>query len=271
MLGESIGVLCHLVGELADGVSSAGVGDEEVVDLVIRVVKDESVLRVGFEAKFFGGEGELVGDGSDADGVGVDSVGGVVGFGELGESVGGGELGVLERLSGGIEEMDGGEAASAATFDELRADFIKTGLEFDLDIGLLAPPVGGGDDGDSVVEDFDVAVLDGEDGPLFVLRSEEGAKSAEAGVLGGFGKAERLFLAFGVGQEPVFEHGISGDGEDGDFRGLAGESAVTGVGEDGGEFLRVISVNESEDGCVGLVVLLKVGDGLDDLGSDAFV
>ena len=108
MFGEGVGVLGHLVGELADGVSGAGVGDEEVVDLVIRVVKDEGVLRVGFEAEFFGGEGELVGDGSDADGVGVDSVGGVVGFGEFGEGVGGGDFGVLERLSGGIEEMDGG-------------------------------------------------------------------------------------------------------------------------------------------------------------------
>lgn len=213
----------------------------------------------------------MVGDGGDADGVGVDVVGGVVVFGELGESVGGGELGVLQRLTGGIEEMDGGEAASAAAFDEFGTDFIETGLEFDLDIGLLAPPVGGGDDGDSVVEDFDVAVTDGEDGPLFVLGLQEGAKSAEAGVLGRFGEAERLFLIFGIGQEPVFEHGISGDGEDGNFRGLAGESAVTGVGEDGGEFLRVISVNESEDGGVGLVVLLKVGDGLYDLGSDAFV
>lgn len=48
MLGESVGVLGHLVGELADGVTGTGVGDEEVVDLVIGVVKDEGVLRIGF-------------------------------------------------------------------------------------------------------------------------------------------------------------------------------------------------------------------------------
>ena len=92
-----------------------------------------------------------------------------------------------------------GEAATAAAFEELGADFIESGLEFDLDIGLLAPPVGGGNDGDSIVEDFDVAVTDGEDGSLFVLGLQEGAKGAEAGVLGRFYEAERLFLAFGVG------------------------------------------------------------------------
>ena len=81
MFGKGVGVLGHLVGELSDGVGGAGVGDEEVVDLVVRVVEDEGVLLPSLNTKKFGGEGELVGDGGDAEGVGINAVGGVILFG----------------------------------------------------------------------------------------------------------------------------------------------------------------------------------------------
>ena len=150
----------------------------------------------------------------------------------MGEGGFGSELNVFERLTCGIEEMDGCETAASATFDELGADFIEAGLEFDLDIGFPAPPVGGSNDRDSIEGNLHVAVFDGEDGPLFGLGTEVGAESSGAwGVLGSFGKIVGGFLAVLIDEQPVLNHGIPGDGEYGDFRAFAGEGSVAGIGK----------------------------------------
>ena len=46
---------------------------------------------------------------------------------------------------------------------------------------------------------------------------------------------------------------------------------MAGIGEDGGEFFGMAGIDVTEDGGVGLVVLLKVRNSMDDLGFDSVI
>ena len=54
MLGEGIGILSHLVGQLTHLFSRAGLHDDEVVNLDIRVVESQLHLGSGGETKLRG-------------------------------------------------------------------------------------------------------------------------------------------------------------------------------------------------------------------------